>query len=266
MWRFAALAVCTAVAVTACGPSPKKASGFGHSGSTDTAGRPGTSASPGSGPGPDSASGSGDPESPSTATGDPASPAPGNPTPGDPTPGDPSPANPEANLPPDPSKGKPFAKVRLPADFRLTFPTPTGEARAAVQTFRDFWTYWWYAITTNGRDQQYQRLLSRADLLDGGLGIFPEIVAGWRAEGVRPTGHLRVDHLRTTLIEPARIGFAACVDATKLGTRSLSSGEERWTLGKRDTSRYQMRVLMKQTADGWRVAAFTSDYTAKECR
>ncbi|WP_084963667.1 hypothetical protein [Thermoactinospora rubra] len=185
----------------------------------------------------------------------------------------PEPASPAASAPATPTPSatssppaKPVARYPFPKDFKVVFPSYSGEGQAAVQTFRDFWGAWWYAVTTHGRDRRYQDYLSTQDILGGGLTVFPEVVVDWRQQGVRPTGVLRVHKLDITLAEDARLGFTACVDASRLGTRSVATGQERWTLGKRPTSRYQMRILMERSAGAWKVGAFLSDSTVKECR
>ncbi|NUT40462.1 MAG: hypothetical protein HOV86_10785 [Thermoactinospora sp.] len=168
-----------------------------------------------------------------------------------------------------PSTARPRVKLGdypYPKDFKVVFPDYPGEDAEIVGVFRDFWGAWWYSVTTHGRDDRYRDYLTLDDPLSGGLTVFPEVVSSWQREGVRPTGTLRVDKLRSTLVEKDKFGFVGCVDASKLGTKATTSGEERWTLGKRKTSRYQMRVMMMRTADGWKVRAFMSDYEAKECR
>lgn len=159
----------------------------------------------------------------------------------------------------------PSARLPFPPDFKVIYPAYKGDGEAAVHAFGDFWRAWWYAITTQGSDRRYQAFLPLVEPLSG-LAVFPQTVASWRGEGVRPTGVLRARLLKA---HPTGNGvnLVLCADESRVGTKSVSSGAERWTFGKRATARYQMRILMRQPdGGGWQVAAYMTDATVQECR
>lgn len=168
---------------------------------------------------------------------------------------------------PTPAPLRTSSDFSFPSDFKVRFPAYRGDGEAAVRAFGEFWRAWWYAISTEGRDRRYQAYLPSIDPFSG-LAVFPQTVASWRGEQVRPTGVLRAHRLRVTSVVGAdQVGLVVCADESRVGTRT-AAGAERWTFGKRDTSRYQMRILMRRqpSGGGWQVAGYMTDASVKECR
>ncbi|MFI6320555.1 hypothetical protein ACIBG8_23675 [Nonomuraea sp. NPDC050556] len=172
------------------------------------------------------------------------------------------------DLSPRPSSAAPSpasTRFAFPSDFKVIYPAYKGDGEAAVRAFGDFWRAWWYAITAQGSDRRYQAFLPEIEPLSG-LAVFPQTVASWRGEGVRPTGVLRARLLKAHSTTNG-VNLVLCADESRVGTKSISSGAERWTFGQRATSRYQMRILMRQPdGGGWQVAAYMTDATVQECR
>lgn len=151
--------------------------------------------------------------------------------------------------------------------FKVEFPAAPGRDEA-VAVFEQFWRAWWAAVATHGRDDRYLHHLDVSAVVAGvGLPIFPDVVRAWRKEAVTPIGTLRVHSLHLEHREARTRTFTGCVDASRLGTRHVRTGRQRWTLGQRPTSRYQMRVTMRRDGTTWRVSAYSSTSTnPPECR
>lgn len=158
----------------------------------------------------------------------------------------------------------------FPSDFKVTFPAYSGDGQEGVRAFGDFWNAFWFSASGRGADQRYSEYLG-ADSRMTGTRIFVDSVQDWVRDKARPTGTVRVYSLKTISVEPARVAMAACVDESRMGAKSLSSGEVDWAFGKRKTARYKMRIVMERTdAGGWLLTGYMSlppsDAAAKECR
>lgn len=163
----------------------------------------------------------------------------------------------------------PSGRYTFPADFKVSFPTYAGDGQEGVRAFADFWRAFWFSASRRGADQRYRAHLSDDSLMQG-TRVFVDSVGEWAKKGSRPTGTVRVHQLKTISVEPARVSMAACVDESRMGAKSLSSGAVDWSLGKRKTSRYKMRIVMERMDSGWLMTGYMSvplsEPAAEECR
>jgi hypothetical protein len=233
----------------ACGAEPRPFTPSGQAAPRTAADAPGAPSPESAGPG--------------------SSPAPGT----TPAAGEPTPAASEAASETEPPAADAFD---YPEGFAVVYRTrPPGGVRgdggAALAAFGTFWRAWWSAIASHEKDRRYLDYLAPKDPLDEAR-IFKNVVRSWVTEGVRPIGTVRAHRFRVLSTERGAVQLVGCGDETKVGTRNLASGAERWTFGRRPEARYKMYVLMERDAPTgrWRIRSYSSarvtDPLARECR
>lgn len=178
-------------------------------------------------------------------------------------------APPSSTPSPSPSPSLSKSRYTFPADFKVSFPTYAGDGQEGVRAFGDFWRAFWFSASRKGADQRYRVYLGDDSLMEG-TRVFVDSVRDWVKDDSRPTGTVRVHQLKTISVEPARVSMAACVDESRMGAKSLSSGAVDWSFGKRKTSRYKMRIVMERIDSSWLMTGYLSvplsEPAAEECR
>lgn len=159
----------------------------------------------------------------------------------------------------------------LPEDFSVDYRarSASGDGGAALAAFGEFWHAWWSAIASHDKDRRYLDYLAPKDPLDDAR-IFKSVVRSWVTEGVRPIGTVRAHRFRVQSEKDGAVSLVGCGDESKVGTKDLASGKERWTFGKRADARYKMYVLMERDEAGqWRIRSYgplgRPDPTEREC-
>jgi hypothetical protein len=161
----------------------------------------------------------------------------------------------------------------FPADFTVVYeqrPAKGKAAAQAVRAFGEFWTAWWYAVATEGRDLRYRAYVAPDSDLSG-TGLFARVVAEWGRERVRPTGVIRAHAVRVLSVRRSGIALVACGDESGAGTRNITTGQVSWTFGRQPASRYKIRIMMiPGPRGGWQVGAYqpvtATTPPGRECR
>lgn len=158
--------------------------------------------------------------------------------------------------------------LESPPGYRLTFSVapelPSG-ARPAVTAFQTFWTAWWRAIDTHGRDHRYRDYLARDTVARGSASFFTDTIDSWIREDVRPVGEIRVTHLTVDSLTSRIAILRGCGDETHAGTQR-SDGTKRWTFGARKQAHYQLHIAMVREHDAWRLRDYRSPFGGPSCR
>lgn len=157
--------------------------------------------------------------------------------------------------------------------FRLKFDVlPEAADHPALLRFQDFWRAWWAGVATWGKDKRYLSYLTKQSIAFG-ADTFPETVEGWREDGSHPTGVLRVYRLTAQrgkyATSDAVVSIRGCVDARRLGFKSVRTGEERF-FGKKPNAHYQLHAVMLYREGQWFLNSYrtinTVDPEATWCR